>query len=441
MFKFGVSKRDITPEISLVIPGYSEKRFVKGALDPLYVKAVVFEGEETAVSVVADTINLRRDDVLRIRRGIAEKLGISEGNISVSATHTHTGGPTWEWFDAGEHDPYYLSLLIDSAIAAAEEAYETRVPAKIGFASTQLEGYSFIRRFRMKDGSFRTNPGFNNPEIDHALGTPDNTYIVGKVTDTDGKPLAFLSSYGVHLDMIGGNLVSADYPGVLARLVEEKFGVESVYFTAPCGNTNHCNFLEIPVDEPHPDLPAHERTGHALFRALCALEGEISCAEEGFSVKREFLTADIRKPTPDMVDIAYRFLGGEDVRFGRGMARISHHQPRHIAQATVAAHQNPIRMIDVELQLFDFGAAAMVFWPAEVFVEYGKAVREAFPEKNILIAELSNASFPCYLPTAEAVGQGGYEPTITGAVTPDPQIGTDLVNASIRLLGGCSCKE
>ena len=60
MFKFGVSKRDITPEISLVIPGYYEKRFIKGALDPLYVKAVVFEGEETAVSVVADTINLRR---------------------------------------------------------------------------------------------------------------------------------------------------------------------------------------------------------------------------------------------------------------------------------------------------------------------------------------------------------------------------------------------
>ncbi|MBQ3055474.1 MAG: hypothetical protein IJC88_05145 [Oscillospiraceae bacterium] len=436
MFKFGVSKREITPETSLVIPGYFEKRFVTGALDPLYVKAVVFEGETTAVSVVADTINLRRDDVLRIRCGISEKLGIPEGHISVSATHTHTGGPSWEWFEAGEHDPYYMTILIDSAIAAAEEAYETRVPAKIGFAAAQVEGYSFIRRFRMKNGTFRTNPGFNNPEIDHPLGTPDNTYIVGKVTDTNGKPLAFLSSYGVHLDMISGNKVSADYPGVLARLVEEKFGVESVFFTAPCGNTNHLNFRELPVDEPHPDLPAHERTGHALFRALCAIEGEISCTEEAVSVKREFLAARLRKPDPETVDTAYRFLSGEDLRFSHGMGHVSHHVTRHLAQATVAAHQNPVRMIDVELQLFDFGSFAMVFWPAEVFVEYGKAVREAFPDKKILIAELSNASFQCYLPTEEAIEQGGYEPTITGAVTPEPKIGSDLVRESIRLLGG-----
>jgi len=439
MLFFGVSKRDITPEASLAIPGYFEKRLVRGTLDPLYVKAVVFEGETVTVSVVADTINLRRDDVLRIRRGISERIGIPEGNVSVSATHTHTGGPSWDWFDAGEHDPYYMEKLISSAVDAAAEAYDTRTPAKIGFAQMQVEGYSFIRRFRLKDGTYRTNPSVDL--IDSPCGTPDNTYTVGKVTDENGNLLAFLSSYGVHLDMIGGDYVSADYPGVLARLVEEKYGVESVFFTAPCGNTNHVNFLNLPVDEPHPDLPPHEKTGHALFRALCAAEKEISCLDESFSVKREFLSATLRVPSAEFVECAYRFLRGEDVRFSHGLDHLDHHRTRHIALATVAAHQNPIRMIDVELQVFDFASFALVFWPGEVFVEYGKALREAFPEKKILIAELSNAAFQCYLPTAEAVEQGGYEPTITGDTTPDAQIGCDLVSETIRLLGGTTCRN
>ena len=175
--------------------------------------------------------------------------------------------------------------------------------------------------------------------------------------------------------MIGGNLVSADYPGVLARLVKEQYGVESVFFTAPCGNTNHVNFLNTPVDEPHPELPPHERTGRALFRALCKAEGDIVCTDCPVSVKREFLSAPLRKPDAETVEIANRFLCGEDVRFGRGMGHVSHHVTRHLAQATIAASQNPITAIDVELQLFDFGAFAFVFWPGEVFVEYALYVK------------------------------------------------------------------
>ena len=83
MFKFGVSKCDITPQEGMVIPGVYSKRFVDGVIDPLYAKAMVFENEgETSAAVVCDTINLRRDDVLRIRRGICEACGIPEKNIS-----------------------------------------------------------------------------------------------------------------------------------------------------------------------------------------------------------------------------------------------------------------------------------------------------------------------------------------------------------------------
>ncbi len=447
MLKFGVAKRDITPEIGMVIPGYYSKRFVSTILDPLYAKALAFENDGiSAIAIVCDTINIRRDDVLRIRRGICDKCGIPEKNISVSASHTHTGGPSWHWYEAGEHDPIYMNRLIAAAIDAAVEAFEKRVNAKIGFAKTEVPGYSFIRRYLMKNGRVRTNPGDMNPDIVEAVGTPDDSFVVGKVCDENGKILAFLSNYGVHLDMLGGAMgegnVSADYPGHLAKLVAEKFGedVESVFFTGPCGNTNHLNPLHIPVkskiEETNPDLYIYQKTAHALFDALCELEGKIELSGDVKPVvSREFVSGRLRVPTKEYVDTAYRFLHGEDVRFeGYSMENLGLKERRHIALATVDAFNNPIKMIDAEVMTLTLGNSAIVTWPAEVFVEYGKEVREKFADKNIIIAELSNGSFGCYLPTPEAVEQGGYEPTITGGTTPDPEIGAFMVNATIDML-------
>ena len=91
-------------------------------------------------------------------------------------------------------------------------------------------------------------------------------------------------------------------------------------------------------------------------------------------------------------------------------------------------------MIDVEIMALCLGNDAIVAWPGEVFVEYGKALREYFADKNIIITELSNGTIDCYLPTEKAVEQGGYEPTIFGESTPEPEIGYDMVEATKKLL-------
>ena len=437
MLKFGAAKSNITPEKSMVIPGHYSKRFASDVIDNLYAKAMVFENNGTfAVTVVCDTINLRRDDVLRIRRGISEKY------ISVSASHTHTGGPSWHWHEAGEHDAIYMNKLVNAAVDAACIAFKKRVNAKIGFAKCNVPGYTFIRRYLMKNGRVKTNPGDMNPDIVKAVGKPDESFVVGKVTDENEKVLAFISNYGVHLDMVGGNKISADYPGYLASLIAEKYGdeVESVFFTGPCGNTNHINPLHIPVksktEVDYSELPAYKKTAHALFDALCEIEGKITLSGDIKPiVSREFLSARLRVPSKEYVETAQRFLNGEDVCFeGYSMEHLDHMGRRHIALGTLDAFKNPIKMIDVEVMTLTLGDNAIVAWPAEVFVEYGMEVRERFADKNIIISELSNGTIACYLPTEDAIEQGGYEPTITGAITPEPKIGTDMVNATIKLL-------
>ena len=140
-------------------------------------------------------------------------------------------------------------------------------------------------------------------------------------------------------------------------------------------------------------------------------------------------------PSKEYVETAQRFLNGDDVCFeGYNMEELDHMGRRHIALATLDAFKNPIKMIDVEVMTLVLGDNAIVAWPAEVFVEYGMEVRKRFADKNIIIGELSNGTIACYLPTEDAIEQGGYEPTITGATTPEPKIGKDMVNATIKLL-------
>ena len=439
MFKFGVAARDITPENGMVIPGYFSKRFVRSVTDPLYAKAMVFDKDDALFAVVVcDAINLDRDDVLRIRRNIYENCGIPEKNISVSATHTHTGGPVWKWGEAAVRNPYYINMLVNAAADAAIEAFNKRVPAKIGFAKGDVRGYSFIRRFKMKNGKYSTNPGIGNPDIEEPIGTPDETFVAGKVCDAEGKLLAFISNFGVHPDMVGGNSVSADYPGVLSQLVKEKFGadVESVFLTGPCGNTNHVNQKPIEIADKTvsglpDDAPIHRQTGYALFNKLCELEKQIVlCDDIDVRSSRELLSAKLRVPEKSRVDAAEKFLRGECDKFGYA----DWNARKLMAEMAVGAYNNPIHMIDVEIMTLMLGESVIAFWPGEMFVEYGKAVREQFSNKNIIIAELSNASFGCYLPTEEAVVQGGYEPTIASRFTPEASVGNDIVKNTIEMI-------
>ena len=154
--------------------------------------------------IVCDTINLTRQDVLRIRKKIADQTGLCPDVITVSATHTHTGGPSWSGFES-RREPEYINRLVAGAAEAGISAYQSMRPAKLGFGIGELTGISFIRRFFMKDGSVRTNPSSKDPNVVKEEGVPDDTLTVVRVEDTEGRLIAVVTNFGVHLDTVGGH--------------------------------------------------------------------------------------------------------------------------------------------------------------------------------------------------------------------------------------------
>ena len=105
---------------------------------------------------------------------------------------------------------------------------------------TEEDRVSFNRRFHLKDGTVRFNPGVRNPEIVRPAGPidPDLPFLL---FTKDKKPVGSLTVFALHADTVGGTEYSADYPGQLAAELRREFGdgFISIFGTGTCGDINH----------------------------------------------------------------------------------------------------------------------------------------------------------------------------------------------------------
>ena len=140
-----------------------------------------------------------------------------------------------------QKDPLYNEMLFRKVADAATLAVADLKPASVGIARNTLKDIAFIRRFRMKDGSTRTNPGRRNQNIAAPIGMPDETVQLVRIT-RENAPEILLVNFQVHPDVIGGTLFSADFPGFVRTSLERVLdNVHCVYFNGAQGDTNHIN--------------------------------------------------------------------------------------------------------------------------------------------------------------------------------------------------------
>ncbi len=437
MLKCGASEVKITPDLGMGIPGYFDDRRADGIKDDLYAKALAMEADGScAVVIVCDTINLTRQDVLRIRKKIADQTGLCPDVITVSATHTHTGGPSWSGFES-RREPEYINRLVAGAAEAGISAYQSMRPAKLGFGIGELTGISFIRRFFMKDGSVRTNPSSKDPNVVKEEGVPDDTLTVVRVEDTEGRLIAVVTNFGVHLDTVGGAQICADYPGVLSEHIKKTYGthVVSLFLTGPCGNTNHINHKD-PTTFSNPEM--YQRIGDAMFLQVRGLvdgiqtEGDIS-----IRVATKRLLVNLRRPTAEQLEWAKAAVEGRDTGMEKE-ADNSMFATKLFAKEMLELQEKDLYAAEFEVKLVQMGDGCLAAWPGEVFVDFGQTVRAAYPGKPILIAELSNGGAECYIPTKEAYGRGGYEPRLTSGGNVEEGTGERIAETTIELLKKCT---
>ena len=136
----------------------------------------------------------------------------------------------------------YPSELVAGIVKAIKEADAKVRPVQAQAGVAQQQGLSFNRRFHMKDGTVRFNPGLLNPDIVRAAGPIDPGVGMVFFREASGKgALAGLVNFALHLDTTGGTLYAADYPYFMEQNLREKFGKDFtlLFGTGTCGDINH----------------------------------------------------------------------------------------------------------------------------------------------------------------------------------------------------------
>ena len=172
----GFARVDVTPPLGIEISGYFVERFASGILDALEASALALRcGDDQAILIALDNLMIDKETMHAYRAAIAERTGVKAEAVFIACSHTHTGPLVGKSeldenkYGEKEYGDYLGRKLCDCAVMAVRDMTD----AKMGYAVGCAPHIAFVRRFRMKNGSIRTNPGVNNPDIVAPIGDVD----------------------------------------------------------------------------------------------------------------------------------------------------------------------------------------------------------------------------------------------------------------------------
>ncbi|MBE6550578.1 MAG: hypothetical protein E7665_00445 [Ruminococcaceae bacterium] len=425
--KTGFARVDITPFCGIGLSGYFNYRFNDGYLDPLYASAVaVSDGEKTAVLMSVDIIGIPM--IQEWLPAIAESAGVPKDAVMVACTHTHTA-PSLR---GGDHDPKYNEFLLRRLCDAAKMAVADLTNSKIYTAHSKVYDIAFIRRFRMKNGEVKTNPGIFNPDIVAPIGEPD-PQLQAVLIKREGKKDILLVQYQVHPDVIGGTKASADFPGFCRSTVETlEPNMYCVYFNGCQGDTNHINVA------PHNGKAwggyEHSKSMGRIIAlsALGALDKLTECDDGKVSFMEKFAPVPLKNTDEEAVKEAKEFLKDKEegnVYSGGNMTNLG-----KVTLSRKILRFAGMKELDLPVCGIAFSDICFVSMPGEPFTEIGRQIKKASEFKTTFVCCCANG-YEGYLPTSDAFeASAGYEAT-SSIYT----VGTaeTLINTGIEIVKSC----
>ena len=417
--KVGYARVNITPPMGINIAGYYKERIADGVLDELEACAVaVGDGKTTALLITIDHCGLNKVYLNEWRDNISAATGVPAEAIYIHSTHTHTGPQLFK----NSKNPLtaqYEAFLATRVVDVATFAIEDMADAKMGIGVSEAKNVAFIRRYRMKDGSAKTNPGVNNPDIVAPIGITDESVNVVRF-DRVGKETVVLVNFANHPDVVGGNKISSDWPGMTRRFVEKAIdNTKCIFFNGAQGDVNHVNVHPKAGDfnDMFNDFDGCSRGyGHARHIARVVTGAVMSIYD-----KVEYIDADevkysqkiveipSNKPTPEQLPLAHKY---NDLHNAGRDDEIPY---KAMMLTTVVAEA--ARMVRLEnapdtfpmlFSAIAIGDVALFGIPGEPFNGVGRGIKESEGWKMVIPTCLTNAS-EGYFPMMDSYEEGGYE--------------------------------
>ena len=217
----GTAKIDVTP-------GPDELgRNTYGILDRTHFRSIIFTNGETIAGFVNVDGNMNGQAVAAASERASKELGIPVGNIIFNGTHCHSTGTV-----RGDE-------LTERLYQAIKQAYDSMVPAKVGFGNG-------VCHLNVKRDLFDAERGtwWEGPDYD---GKSDKTVSVIYFESMDGKPLATYYNYAMHAVITGQlDMITGDFPGKSESYIESRYGDDfvAIFSSGAAGDQNPLYFQQ-----------------------------------------------------------------------------------------------------------------------------------------------------------------------------------------------------
>ncbi|MCH8296266.1 hypothetical protein IH992_34740 [Candidatus Poribacteria bacterium] len=416
----GSATSNITPPLGTAIPGGFRPQYAQDIDDELFAKALVIDNGETRIAMVTcDLIAVTQKIVDCTKARIATRCDIPPEHVMVNATHTHSAVAVANLLGVDEDTDYtdWVPLKIADAV---ELAVLRLRPARIGFASVNEDRISFHRRWHMKDGTVRMNPGVKHPDLIEPTGPIDPELAMMYVEGEDGSPISAVANFSLHyVGTDSGGAISADYFGHFFRLMRRYLGDECVplLWNAASGEINNIDFSGrtkwTARGHRQAKKMANVLAGH-MITELQFMEMHESLELAGAVGTLEFPRKAI---TPEDLQTAEKVLAApvgtyDKYETGPFSWVVGQAIPKDRVDIYALECQRLAKLPEkmaAPVQVLRLGEAAIVALPGEVFVETGLNIKSQSSMNPLFVVSLANG-YIGYICTDIALKEhGGYE--------------------------------
>ncbi len=403
----GTAKVDITPPEENAVDLLGKKVTIH---DPISARVVVLKSGETSMAIVSlDLILFASAKVVSEAKA---KWGLD--HVVLNSTHTHSsmapkgliiggGQPDWTRHDgdpmevidwpALSQDPWYAATE-EKIIAAIGEAATHLFPARIAAERRPFESAYMAHNRRLVKPDGGVTMMWRNP---NRIPTEpiDPTISVIRVDDETGKTRVVMVHYACHaVTLMGGGVISRDFPGTMADYVEEQFGKDcmAMFLQGAAGDLDPC------------DVGLQGEYGFNIVRHAGASLGKAAVS----------LAKDMTMPKNSE----------SSLRIVENMVKIPYRKGDKGTEACVAT-------IVINKKF------ALATIPGEPFIQHQLNLAEKSPLKTTLMLGYSYSGRGCpflvYIPTVQAAKEGGYGATECSFVSAD--VGDRMVDTVTAAIG------
>lgn len=401
----------VRPPMGINVPGYFSPRYSDGFLTDLHLRAVALVcGDHKAIIFSCEAVGIRTGAFNQIKKKIAKRCDMDENAVYINCIHSHTSYritvPGAEGND--EEDHIFKMHLQQQFTDCAQFAFEDLKPSIVKVANGEAKGVGFIRRYRMKDGSCKTNPGIGNPDIVSFEGEQDHSLQLIRFVREGGKEIV-MAAFSTHADVIGGTKYCADWPGYLVQNINGAFGgeVEAMTILKCEGDSNHVNAF-LPAGTPRKGVDIAKRMARILAgEALKIYDSavEIPCNKIAFFTKDLKIGKNAYDPDSVPVAEAVRKIYLEK---GNSAPELKQY-PMGVPEALrIIANLSRPEFFDIRMHALQIGNLAFVGIPGEPFTSIGRTITQKSKMDMTIVTACTNGH-EGYFPDHPAFAEDGYE--------------------------------